>query len=443
MPDQPDDAAHSDEHRPATEPASAAGDRGESNPSDAVQLLKQILGRLQRMEGGLSQHEEWLRRIEQEHRQAAGSAAVGEAESAGPRADEGELKRLIGALTLERDRAAKALAEAQRQLGQYQQELTALRRQSADAHSRLAERDKQLAALKEAADGDRQQTASLQSDLSRQLQQRHEQLHAAQQRLAGLEQQAAAREKQVVDLQAALDQAATKFEALSAELTVRAAEGMRDAAQAGQVWPRFARYAVAAALVAAFASAGLTAWLYHRSAAGAVQRISAIVTAPGIAPEVLNQCATAAIQNRNDLQATVDPRAGTLELRLDTPQVSPGVAAVDAAARAIVARLAGAASVAASQPAGQPEVRSLAARIAETDKQISAATRPVPGAVAGEDAARLPERWQALHEERGKAIAALAEIQARTEPKPVSADAANVTAELIAKAEAADAQFQT
>ncbi len=415
---------------PQTPPQSAAS----SATGEPVVLLQQILNRLQRMEGGLSQHEQWLRRIELEQRpaepavtQAAAPVPLPTAGVAG--APSSELNRLIGALTLDRDRANKTLAEAQAQLGQYQQELLSLRKQIAEMQNKVLERDRQLSTLKETVDKHRQQAGSLQTEAGRQLKQRQDQLEQLQARLAGIEQQAAARERQ---LQAALDEAAARLQSLSA-----ARQETSDTNHA----PRFNRIALAASLAAALVSTVLTAWLYQRAQSPALYTASALVTAPRCSAQALERAAATTAQRHPGLEAIANPKFGTIELRLDTPDAKAGVATLNALAAKLVEQLPQPNETAASQPASQPEGRTLAARIARATQQLATTSQPAAAALTG--GADLPGNWKTHIEERVRLLETLGQLAARIEPKSIGADAAKITAEQVAQAESSSPQLRT
>jgi chromosome segregation ATPase len=384
------------------------------------------------MEGGLSQHEEWLRRIEQDARTtgevSTPSPTAAALTNLSPDAEPDELRRLLGELTIERDRTAKSLAEAHTQLGQYQQELLSFRKQVTELQNRLLERDRQLAAMKDAANKHRQTATSLQSEAERQIKQRQEQLESLQARLIAVDQQRTTREQ---ELQAALDRAAAKIEKLSTNIK-------KPPTDTG--WSRFSRFAVVASCVAAFVSAGLTVVLYSRANAGVSHTISGIISIPTADAGQLDQVVAQATEIDKGLRASADPKRGIVELRLETTRDQEGITAVNRAAQALLDRLPTVLQPA-TAPASQPEGQALTARVAEFQQKLASSSQPALGDLA--TAKELPDRWNAMMTERTRVLESVKQLGGRVEPKAITTDAANVTAEQIAKAETANPQLQS
>lgn len=415
---------------------------GQPKP-DSVELLQQILARLHTMEGGLSQHEEWLRRMEQEHHQQATPADYAESSTApisaalGKPAGEEDIRRLIGALTLERDRANKNLAEAERHIGQYQQEMAGLRRQIAELQKLTADRDRQLATSKDASNSQLEQARTAQADAQRQLQDRQQQLQLVQSRLQAFEQQTKAKDKRIAELQAAVAQAAAKLEYAAAQSAARAATGAVDA-ESNQRWPHFARVALVVTVIAGLASAGLTTYLYERARASTSRSAGCTIILPGANTQAVQQCAALAAQH-SDIVATPDLKLGRVELTVSARSGHAAILRLDEVAKAIVATLPPPAPIAAP-PASQPEGQRLAARILESHRQAAAMSQPA----GSEDihAADLVAQYKALQAERRKINDTLADLARRVEDKPAVPSSADVTADQIAKAEAANPQLQ-
>ena len=427
MPDQP------------TEPPQPPG-----SPPDSVRLLQQILNRLHKMEGGLTEHEQWLRRIEQEHQQAPSPAASGMPEAmstpaGAPQTGEDDLRRLIGALTLERDRAIRHLADAERQVGQYQTELTALRNQAAELQKLTAERERQLTALKAASTTQLGEARSVHADVNRQLQERQQQVQAMQARVQAVEQQAQDKDRRIAELQSSLNQAAAQIE----EQAV-ATKGTAATTSEGTAWPRFARLAVAVLVLAGLASAGLTAWLYEHARADAVVSAASSILLPGADAGTVQQCAALAARN-SDINVTSDPALGRIEITAIGANGPAVLQRADDVARAVAAARLASLATPPMSPATQPEGQRLTARIRESQQQLGAMSRPAGPGGAGPDVNtdELVAQHKALQAERRKLLDAQAELARRIETQASVRTPADVTADQIAKAEAANPQLQT
>lgn len=432
MPDQPTES---------TQSGSASG--------DSVELLQQILARLNQMEGGLSQHEEWLRRMEQEHRPqtppaesapqgpatAASSSTASSSEAIGQPAGEEDVRRLIGALTLERDRSNKNLAEAERKIGQYQQELVSIRPQLADLQKQAAERERQLKALKETSSTQIGQAQAVQTEARRQLQERQHQLQTLQDRVQSLEKQLKDKEQRIAELQQALTQAANRLETAAQSGTRSAAEGAEG--NTGR-WPRFARVCLVVIFGAAIISVSLTAYLYERLSAGANQLASCTIILPGADAPMLKQCTELASKHAGVI-AMPDSKLGGVELTIATPRHTDALVKLEEVARSVIAAMPSAWTVT-SPPAGQPEGQRLTARILESQQERSSMSQP---ASSNDDhATDLTDQYHALQAERGKLQTVLNDLARRIEARPPGTSVATVTAEQLAQAEAANQQLQ-
>lgn len=445
MPDQPGHTPQPPEERPSIGPGGPSDPR-EPGRGASVAVLQEILQRLQRMEGGLTQHEEWLRRIEQEQRPAGEASAedapplAGANESSHGGRDAQELSRLVGELTLERDRTSRALAEAQSQLGQYQHELVALRRQTAELQNRVLDREGQLSKLKEVAQRQQSQAGSLKVEVGKQLEQREEQLQAALQRISAIQGEIAERDGRIAELQAALSASADRFDKLA-----RQWDDAKDA-QTSRAWTRFARWAVAASLLAALTSAGLLTYMFHDRQHRRDVLVSGLVTLPGADADALERIAATARERHDGLQALPDARACTIELRLAATDAHTATSAVSDIAGRILADYPAARTTLPDRPTTQPEGRSLVEGIERINARLAAPTTAPAQAQVAESiaaAADLPGRWRTLMDSRAEIAAALDDLSGELEPLPVSADSAEVTPEQIAKAEAANQQLQS
>lgn len=369
------------------------------------EVLNEILNRLQRMEGGLSQHEQWLRRMEEERRQSETKGEPAEP----PAPADSELQQAIGTLTLERQRDQKALADAQQQLARYQKELQTLRARSNDLQNRLGEREGQLVALKGVATGARQQLE--------------------------------ARDRQLAELQQTVDEAAQRFDALSENL---AAQGETpDGSVAGRGSTRFLRFAVVAAFASAIASVGLTGWFYHRQRETVLQTVTTTLLLPATDARTFRSCAQQAAREPY-VAVYADARRGRIELRHRTRNVRAGIDRLNKLSQTLISNLETPAYLSTTRPAEHPEALAIAARIVEIDRRLNGAVHAAPGTLP-EDAAALAEwadDWQRLTTERARVAERIDELRNELESLQAQPSAAPVEAEQLAQAEAADPQIQ-
>lgn len=369
------------------------------------EVLNEILNRLQRMEGGLSRHEQWLRRMEEERRQM---------ESKGEPADipapaDSELQQVIGTLTLERQRDQKALAEAQQQLARYQKELQALHQKSNDLQNRLSKREQQLTALNSAATSARQQLE--------------------------------ARDRRLTELQRELDEAARQFDALSERMGARD-EGP-DGSAAARGSTRFLRFALVAAFASAIASVGLTGWLHHRQPESGLQTVSMTLLLPGTDARTFRSCVQQA-EREPEVAVYPNSKRGTIELRHRTPNVRAGIDRLNKLGQTLVSEIQAPAYLSATHPAEQPEALAIAARIVESDHRLNGAAQAAPDPPIENPAAlaEWADRWQRLTAERTRVTERIEELRNELENLQDQPAAAPVEAEQLARAEAADPQIQ-
>lgn len=447
MSDQPSGAPESPRPSPPVRERQSSGDLAReaapgppehSSSPESVQLLSQILQRLQRMEGGLSQHEQWLRRIEDEQKQPEPSATAAPISAAAPPDD--QLQRLVGSLTLERDRAEKELAEAQRQLGVYQHELSQLRKQVGDFEKRLAERERDLTGLKTTAAQGLEQARTLQSEAQRQLQSREQRIREIESAQTAAQRQLAVRERQIAEMQSALDNAAVRFERISRDL---AAQSEEDAASVltERAWSRFARFAVVAAFASAIASVGLTGWLYARGQEVRLQRVSTTVLLPGVGEEGFKACIARAGRDPQ-IEASGDPGKGTIELSIESEDAQAALARIERLAGELVASITPAAESAASRPAETDEIKAARERIAHVDRQLADTTAGHLPELPDLDVAELTTRSQTIRDERARLRQQLAELESQTQSKQAQSAPADVTTEEIARAESQNQSLQ-
>lgn len=450
MPDQPSDSPERANDSPAlpaeplrAEPPSSdllAASGSEPTPPPAagepVELLNQILTRLQRMEGGLSQHEQWLRRIEQEQSQAEPPPSAAQDPS------ESELQRLIGSLTLERDRSRSALAEAEQRLGEYQRELVNLRHKADQLQEDLAKRERELGQIRQNATKGAEQARSLQSQAQRELQSRQEQAESIKAELAGARRQLTQRDAQVAELQSAVNRAAERFEQMAAEWAARSTEDTASSL-ADRAWSRFARVAVVAALASGLASVALTAWLHQQARAGAPRTYATTVLLPGADTQGFHTCVTQ-LDNEPDIEVIADADRRTIELRHRSQDRSAALARLDGLAAGLIERMAPSTELTATQPASLPVAAGLTARIHETQTRLRQTTRPAEAVI--EDLPRpavLADRWRELSDEHARVQQQIRELTGKLEASQSQPAAPEIAPEQIARVEAADPQLQS
>ena len=441
-------------------------DQGQPRTPDPqwVNLLNQVLTRLDRMEGGLSQHEQWLRRIEQEQSPELSTeetvlpeavpmvappmlapamaqaepepvtAEVPQLASRGPELQ--ELERLVGSLTLERDRVKAALGEAQQHLGKYQQDLQLARRQLAEQQKQQTELARQSAVVQRSVAGERDQARTRLADVEKQLASHEQRAEAAERQLkearAGLEQAAARlaeQDQRFEEMRRRLDQAAARFDHLAQQTRSSAEERRRRGLADESRWPNTARIMVAAVALLAVAAAIITGSLYEAGRPAAAPRDSGLLLTTG-GEALIGQCrrqleAIGAKVTRQDL------RAGLLEFD------SPGDP--DSVGQAIVA-----AFPPSTQPTATPEQldarNARAGQIAKLDRILSTAPASAPAL-----AARSPEltrRWGELRRQRDQMLASMAAAEQRLRQLAPTLSEITLTPAQLADCQAADRRLQ-
>jgi len=396
-----------------------------------IEMLNQILARLERMEGGLSEHEQWLRRMEEEQQSGASKTQTGQSDE--------ELQRLVGSLTLERDRAIKSLNEAQQQLGQYQQELAGLRKQTAELQAQLAERDREIAQLTSTSAKGLERARTVQTEAQRALQAQQQQLEQLQARVTAAQAHIEQRDRRIAQLQTALEHASARFETLTTELKANGSDPT--AGLADRAWAQFARVALVATFLCALVSVGLTGWLHQHNLAGKLHVASTTLFLPGIDARTLATCAAAA-RREQGIEVIGDSKRGTIVLTHRGPDPAQVKARLDALATELLAGISAPAYVSTPQPASQPAAVALTSRIAQADAQLAelAGTESPPDAA---NAVTLAAQWQALADERasiGEKLTQLRDQLASAQSQPAGVD---VTADQITRAQAADPHLRS